>query len=267
LYLLSNYDYVKDANRIYVKLDEANTVKAQLYSYDSEVELCILKIMLDGVQQSTIKKLQVADFGSSEGLGVGSFVMCLGNPNGLIGSMDYGFVMSPPVEQAITDYKVKLYYTNMNYYLKGNGVVFDQNGKLIGVTTHYFDESIQEDRNVFMGISELSVIIKQLLENRQKMYVGVLVYEMTMEDRIRTCVDHGVYINKVQNDSPAFRAGLLAGDVILGIDGENIESVDDFYAAIANRKKGESLRVCLKRTTASMGEALYIDVKCDIKNK
>lgn len=247
IYVLCNYNEVKDVGKIRVEFFNEEVVKAQLMDYDKQTSLAILKVKTKLVTESTYKKIKEIGIGDSYQIKVGSPVLGLGAPDGSVKSMQIGYVTAECIDRYVVDGKLTMYHTSIVDNPYAEGFFVDMEGRLVGIITHSFKEEQEQNSMCFLGISKLRKIIEDLLNQRDVAYLGVKVCDMSSDDVKKLNVDFGIYVTDVVSKSPAFKSGLKSGDVITAIDGTSVSSVAALMRKLASKEPGEEMKLNISR--------------------
>lgn len=257
-YIVTNNHVIDDADEITVRFQDETQYKAKLVGRDSKTDLALLKI-------DAKKKLPYVRFGDSDRVRVGDWVIAIGNPYGLGGSVTTGIISARsrhinagPFDDFLqTDAAIN----------RGNsgGPMFDVDGNVIGVNTAIFSPT---GGNVGIGFAVPSAIVKPTIEQLKAFgrthrgWLGVKIQHVTEEvaDSVGLDKPRGALVLEVTPDSPAAKAGLEPGDVILSFDGKDIKEMRVLPRIVAETKIGASVPVTLwrgekkKQLTVTTGE-------------
>ena len=267
LLILVSLDRIKDADRIKVRFSDSFSVDASMTDYDEELNLAVIALPLEKIPTTYLSNIQVATLGESYTLLVGEPVIALGSPNGHIDSMDTGIVTSRNSSVYITDNKLELFNTNMSCSENGDGVIVNMDGKVIGLITRTLKDDLSKNLSTAVGISKLKPILENMLNERARVYFGVRTEDMTDEAMAEHEITNGVYVNEVVENSPAFDAGIQAGDIILQINDYEISNTAYFYNTISTYQPGDKLEVKVKRTAGSSDKENSYTVTLTDRNK
>ena len=230
--VITNNHVIDGADEIEVIFPDGTRLKAELKGKDSKTDLAVLQVKTD-------KPLPYVEFGSSSALRVGDWVMAIGNPFGLGGSVTLGIVSAMnrninagPYDDFIqTDAAIN----------RGNsgGPLFDMNGKVVGVNTAIISPT---GGSIGIGFSVPSDtarnVIDQLIKfgETRRGWLGVRIQNVT-DDLVETLglsEAKGALVADVTATSPAEAAGIEAGDVIVSVDGKEMKDSRDLSRAVGN---------------------------------
>ncbi|MEY1661426.1 DegQ family serine endoprotease [Isoalcanivorax beigongshangi] len=219
-YVLTNYHVVRQAERILVRLQDRRELEATLVGQDPQSDLALLRIEEDD--------LPVVTIGSSNDLRVGEWVLAIGAPFGFESSVTAGIVSalgrSLPSENYIPFIQTDVAINPGN----SGGPLFNLNGEVVGINAQIVSQS-----GGFMGLSfsipiDMAMdVVKQLKENGRvtRGWLGVMIQEVDRDlaKSFGLPKPAGALVAQVQDDSPAAKAGLQVGDVIIAMNGAPVD--------------------------------------------
>lgn len=256
-YIITNYHVVSDGDQFEILMPGGELVEAELIGYDSSVDLAVLK-----VSDEDAKKLYPAAIGDVKRLFVGSTVIAIGNPGGqtLSNTVTSGIVscLERQVDASNTSRTVD-YIQHDAPISSGNsgGGLFDVNGNLVGINTlkygnSYYTSGSYEGLGFAIPIDYAYDIAVQIIEEGRvrRLGIGVTVREVNgAEEPTEEEVPTGLYVVAVTEDGPADRAGILAEDFIIGINGNRVHSMEDLTDVTDASQEGDVVTVTVARYT------------------
>lgn len=265
IYILANKSRIKDASNIRVTFSTNETVEAVLINSYKELDFSILAIDRSEVSESTLNKIKVAVTGRSYSISTGEPIIALGSPNGYPNSMELGIVTNKFNYAYIVDNKVELFNTDINDNQKGTGVIINMKGEVIGFITQNFKDNLNKNINTNITISEMELVFESLVNNQERIYFGVIGADMTPEIHESYDLTSGIYITEVEAESPAFEAGIQAGDIIMKVNDTNINSVTMFNRVLQEYSSKDSITVTVKRTPKKEDNIMDFEVELGAK--
>ncbi len=247
-YVLTNNHVINDAERIVVTLKDRRTFKAKLVGTDPATDIALLKIDPD--------HLQAVAIGDSDGMKVGDYVVAIGNPFGLGQTVTSGIVSALGRSGLNIEGYEDFIQTDASIN-PGNsgGALVNLKGELIGVNTAIIGPS---GGNVGIGFAVPANMAKSVMQQLadhgevRRGHLGVMVQDLTPD--IANAMDikrgRGAVVTRVDKDSPAERAGLKAGDVIVGLDGRDIRGSSDLRNRVGLMQAGTKVSLSLIRDNA-----------------
>lgn len=244
--VVTNHHVVRGADEIEVVLNDDRSFKAELVGEDPEVDIAVLKIKADN--------LVAAKLADSDQLRIGDFVLAIGNPFGLGQTVTTGVVSAlGRMGLGIEGYENFIQTDASINPGNSGGALMNIKGELIGINTAIIAPA---GGNVGIGfaipINMARASIEQIVEfgEVKRGQLGVIIQDLTPELAAAFQLDagqRGVVIAEVQQGSAADKAGLKAGDVVISIDGEVIESAAQLRNEIGVRRIDETLKLTLLR--------------------
>jgi serine protease Do len=244
-YIITNNHVVENADEINVTLHTFEEYKATVVGRDPKSDVALLKI-------EPKKELQHVTFGNSDTLRVGEWVLAIGNPFGLQQTITAGIVSAKG--RAINNESYGNFIQTDASINPGNsgGPLFNLKGEMVGVNTAIFSRT---GGNIGIGfaipVNMTKNILAQLKENGKVIrgWLGVMIQQVTPDLAEKFELDRpiGALVGQVIKDSPAEKAGLKAGDVIIGYNGKEVSQMSMLPAMVANTPVGEEAAVLLIR--------------------
>ena len=258
-YIVTNAHVVDGAQRIQILLAKppenipegrsilkphGKLIGAQLIGLDRETDLAVLRVYQENLPHLTL--------GNSDRLNQGELVFAFGSPLGLENSVSMGVISS--VARQLTPEDPMIYLQTDAPINPGNsgGPLVNTSGEVVGINTFIFSQS---GGNEGIGFSAPSNIVKNVYNQiRDKGYVerGTIgIYTQTITPMLARGLDlargWGAIIGGVHPEGPAYKAGVMAGDIILTLDGKIIENGRQFDVNLYQRSVGESISLKLLR--------------------
>lgn len=259
LMVLVNLDRVQSASRITVEYD-GKQYEAKLWGYDKEYNLAVIRIDAKDISYEVAEEMTTAVLGDSSKLLIGTPVVILGNPNGYIGSMEFGTVTHRGSIYYLTDNSIELFYTDTSCNPDGDGVVVNLKGEIIGVITRTMKNKRNENLCTSMGITQLRERVARMISAEELCYFGVRGEDIPASVLAEQGLENGIYVTEVLPDSPAFESGLKTGDIILSFDENKVFSYSDFYAMLDAHTVGDEICVTIQRTIRMKSEQMEFQV-------
>ena len=244
-YVVTNNHVIDDADQITVTLQDGRKFEAKLVGRDAKTDVALLKIAGDG-------KLPALEFADSDKARVGDWVIAVGNPFGLGGTVTAGIISARNRDIHSGPYDDYLQIdASIN---KGNsgGPLFDMDGKVVGINTAIYSPN---GGSIGIGFAVPAAVAKPVIEQLRahgridRGWLGVSVQSMSDELATALGLDRarGGLVAQVLPDSPAARAGLRTGDVILSVGGKAIETSRDLPRVVAALKQGSTADIVVWR--------------------
>lgn len=247
-YILTNAHVINngEAKNIKVLFNNGDEKEAKVLWYDPLLDLAILKVNASG--------LPVAKLGDSDNLLIGETVVAIGNPLGLefqstvTSGIISGLHRSITVDGNVIDDLIQT-DASINPGNSG-GPLLNVKGEVIGINTAKITTG--EGLGFAIPINTIKPVIEQIVKtgDYKAVYIGISGVEVELYERqlgVDLAADEGIVILQVVNNSPADRAGLMNGDVIIKIDDKKIEAMSQLKKTLLNYKKGDKAKVTILR--------------------
>ena len=252
--VLTNAHVINEADEVIVRLNDKREFKAKVLGADKASDVAVLKI--------EARNLPVVKIGSSAATRVGEWVLAIGSPFGFESSATAGIV-SAKSRSLPDDTYVPFIQTDVAVN-PGNsgGPLFNMAGEVIGINSQIYSRTGGYQGLSFAIPIDVAVSIQdQILKHGkvQRGRLGVFIQEVnqSLAESFGLSKPVGALISSVEKDSPAARAGLEPGDVILAVNGKEIESSNELPPIIAGIRPGELVKLQIWRK----GETRKIELK------
>ena len=256
-YIVTNNHVIEDENRIHVKLPNGREYPAHVIGADKDTDIALLKI--DGAGD-----LPVVELGDDRRLRVGDWVVAVGNPFGLGGTVTAGIVSS--IGRDIGNGPFTDYIQIDAPINQGNsgGPTFDLSGRVVGMNTAIFSPS---GGSVGIGFaipaSTVRTIVEQLKDhgNVERGWLGVQIQSLTPDLAASMGTPSnvkGAIVASVVDNSPAAHGGMQQGDVVVALNGATINDSRDLTQKVAGLRAGERVQFTVLRDGQRRGISVTI---------
>ncbi|WP_236017434.1 trypsin-like peptidase domain-containing protein [Roseivirga sp. E12] len=245
-YIVTNFHVVEDADELEVRLDDNRRLGAELIGSDPDTDLALIKIKA--------ANLPFVDFGDSDQVEIGEWVLAVGNPFDLNNTVTAGIVSAKArninlISGTRNRYGIESFIQTDAVVNRGNsgGALVNLDGDLIGINT-----AIATNTGTFSGYSFAvpSILVKKVMDDLLEfgeVQRGLLGVEIRDADGRLTEELSGVHIRGVNPGSAADKAGLKNDDVIVGIDDRSIKTTSELQEFVARKRPGDLISVKFKR--------------------
>ena len=239
--IVTNNHVIAEADEIVVILQDGTRLKAKVVGRDTKTDLAVLRV-------ETSKPLTAVEFGDSDATRVGDWVLAIGNPFGLGGSVSAGIVSAHHRNINAGPYDDFIQPDAPINRGNSGGPLFNMKGQVVGINTAIFSPS---GGSVGIGFSIPSNLAKPVIDQLREFgrtrrgWLGVRIQSVTDEIAQGLALDRarGALVAKVFEDDPADKAKIEVGDVILRFDGKDIEQSRHLSRAVAETAPGKDVEV------------------------
>ncbi len=255
--IVTNNHVIKNGTNIEATLQDGTTLKAKVIGHDDLTDLAVLKVSAD-------HPLPYVKFGDSDGLQVGDWVVSVGNPFGLGGTVTAGILSARGRNIHEGPYDDFLQVDAPINQGNSGGPTFDRNGNVVGINTAIF--SPNGGGSVGIGFAIPSNLARPVVAELEKSgtvvrgWLGVAVQGIRpdMEDALGVKSTNGALIATVSPDGPAAQAGLKPGDVITEYDSHPIRRLRDLTWAVANTAPGKTVTLTYLRNGDTHADSVTV---------
>jgi serine protease Do len=243
--ILTNYHVVDGAQKIAVTLSDGKNYDAKVIGKDQKSDIAVIKI-------DAGRDLPAANFGDSDRLEVGEWVMAIGNPFGLDHTVTSGIVSAKGRHIGAGPYDNFIQTDASINPGNSGGPLINLRGEVVGINTAIFSQS---GGNIGIGFAIPTNSVKELLpqlKDKGKVvrgYLGTTVQKITPEiaDSLGLKQSKGALVAEVQKGSPAERAGVKLGDIITEFDRKEIKDSSDLPSLVARVTPGMTVQLKILR--------------------
>jgi S1-C subfamily serine protease len=254
--VLTNSHVVHDANRIQVSFADGRRLSAHTIGDDPATDLAVIRV---GIPDNDAPGLVAAPLGDSQSLRVGQIAIAIGNPYGFQYTVTAGVVSA--LGRSLRSYSGRLIEdviqtdASLNPGNSG-GPLVTSDGRVVGVNT----ATIMGAQGLCfaIGINTAKFVAGRLLRDGRirRSYIGVEAQTAPLHRRLVRFYDlgaeSGVFVMSVDSGSPAQKAGLREGDVIVALDGKSVAGVDDLHRLLTDARVGVSSALTVLRHTEKL---------------
>jgi serine protease Do len=253
--IVTNNHVVKDAKTVTITLDDGTTLPATVVGRDARTDIAVLKV-------NAHKQLPYIQLGNSAQVKPGEWVVAMGNPFGLGGSVTAGIVSASGRDIGAGPYDQFIQIDAPINQGNSGGPLFTQDGKVIGMNTAILSPSGGSVGIGFAIPSDMIHTVVAQLEKSGKVtrgYIGVEAQQVseTMAKALHLSENSGALIAGIQPDSPASRAGIEPGDLITGVNDQTVKNPRDLAVDIAAVQPGDEAKLQILHN----GESRTLSVK------
>ncbi len=242
--VVTNNHVISDAEDIIVRVNGDKEFKAKVIGADPLSDIAVLQL-------DTKEKFIPVKFGNSDKARIGDWVIAIGNPFGLGGTVTSGIISARNRSIGLTRYEDYIQTDASINSGNSGGPLFNMNGDVIGINTAILGRNGSIGIGFSIPSNSAKLVIDQLIEfgETKRGWLGVRIQDVTKEIAEIEKLDkpRGALVASVAENSPSDEAGVKAGDIILEFNGEKIEEMKELPIIVARTEVGKKVKVKIWR--------------------
>ena len=242
--VVTNNHVITDAEDIIVRVNGDKEFKAKVIGADPLSDIAVLQL-------ETTEKFVPVKFGDSDKARIGDWVIAIGNPFGLGGTVTSGIISARNRSIGLSRYEDYIQTDASINSGNSGGPLFDMNGDVIGINTAILGRSGSIGIGFSIPSNSAKIVIDQLIEfgETKRGWLGVRIQNVTKEIAEVENLDkpRGALVASVAPNSPSEKAGVKAGDIILEFNGEKIQEMKELPIIVARTEVGKKVKVKIWR--------------------
>ncbi len=242
--VVTNNHVIQDAEDIIIRVNGDKEFRAKVIGSDPLSDIAILQL-------ETKEKFTPVKFGNSDNARIGDWVIAIGNPFGLGGTVTSGIISARNRSIGLSRYEDYIQTDASINSGNSGGPLFDMNGDVIGINTAILGRSGSIGIGFAIPSNSAKIVIDQLIEfgETKRGWLGVRIQDVTKEIAEVEKLDEprGALVASVAENSPSDKAGVKAGDIILEFNGEKIKVMKELPMIVARTEVGKKVKVKIWR--------------------
>ena len=238
-HVVTNAHVLGRSNKVQVSFAREEAIEATIVGQDRYSDIAVLKI-------ESSRPLKAIPRGDSDSLATGQFVLALANPFGYAVGAASGIITNPKGriggqwsdDLIITDVRLNRGYSG--------GPLLDARGNMIGMNTAYF-----ANRGVAIPVGVVTTVVKELSSSGsiKRAYLGIVSNPLSLPEEVAKELgqSEGLIVLSVEQGTPAKKAGVAVGDIIVSLDSKNVESFNDLFRVLAGGIIGKETKMTVLR--------------------
>ncbi len=264
-YLVTNNHVIENGTQFTVIMDDGTELEAKLVGADPRTDLAVLKV-------EEARKFTYVAFADDKKVRVGDWVVAVGNPFGLGGSVTAGIISARGRDIGAGPYDDFLQIDAAVNRGNSGGPAFNLNGEVVGINTAIFSPSGGNVGIAFaIPASLANDVVTDLIDDGsiERGWLGVQIQPVTKDiaESLGLADAEGALVSEPQDGSPAEKAGIKSGDIVTSVDGEKIESPKELARVIASIPPGNKAEIGLWRAGKAETVTLKIGTLPDLEKK
>lgn len=263
-YILTVSDQMQEADKFTVTFSDGTVTDGILCKKDLRTGFFVIKVPFTSVDEETQEKIPAAPLVAADDMKQTESVIAIGSPSGDYDSLMGGTITSVTGTLKVADEEYGMLTTDMVGSEEGGGILLNSSGEVAGIIWNQ-----EEDRtNVIRAVetAQLRPLLESMANGEDICYIGIMGATISSYQSENLDVPRGVYVDAVDEDSPAMTAGIQNGDILHALDGQEVQSMEEYASVLQGLNKGTRTTVNVYRKNPS-GEYEDVQLKITIKEK
>jgi serine protease Do len=279
IYIVTNNHVVADSKSLKIKFCDKAVVKAEIQGQDESNDLAVVRVKISDIKKSTYKKIKLAKLGDSKKLSVGEPTIAIGNALGYGQSVTTGVVSALGRSvQGKSENGDKASASNLIQtdaaINPGNsgGALLNSKGEVIGINSAKTAGQAIEGVGFAIPMEDVKPIVEDLIskekiDESERGYLGINGNNVTEDYSSMLDIPKGVYVTEVQPGSAAEAAGIQKDDVIVGVNGSSVSTIQELQQKLSNCKVGDKVKIKIARDDGTGYKETEVEVTLGAKNQ
>lgn len=263
-YILTVSDQMQEADKFTVTFSDGTVTNGILCKKDLRTGFFVIKVPFTSVDEETQEKIPAAPLVAADDMKQTESVIAIGSPSGDYDSLMGGTITSVTGTLKVADEEYGMLTTDMVGSEEGGGILLNSSGEVAGIIWNQ-----EEDRtNVIRAVetAQLRPLLESMANGEDICYIGIMGATISSYQSENLDVPRGVYVDAVDEDSPAMTAGIQNGDILHALDGQEVQSMEEYASVLQGLNKGTRTTVNVYRKNP-FGEYEDVQLKVTIKEK
>ena len=263
-YILTVSDQMQEADKFTVTFSDGAVTDGILCKKDLRTGFFVIKVPFTSVDEETQEKIPAAPLVAADDMKQTESVIAIGSPSGDYDSLMGGTITSVTGTLKVADEEYGMLTTDMVGSEEGGGILLNFSGEVAGIIWNQ-----EEDRtNVIRAVetAQLRPLLESMANGEDICYIGIMGATISSYQSENLDVPRGVYVDAVDEDSPAMTAGIQNGDILHALDGQEVQSMEEYASVLQGLNKGTRTTVNVYRKNP-FGEYEDVQLKVTIKEK
>ena len=253
--VITNNHVIKGAEDVFVRVNGEKNIKAKVIGADPGMDLAVLQIESD-------QKFTPVKFGDSDTARIGDWVIAIGNPFGLGGTVTAGIISARNRSIGLSRYEDYIQTDASINQGNSGGPLFNMNGDVVGINTAILGQSGSIGIGFAIPSNSAQKVINQLIEfgETKRGWLGVRIQTVTKDiaDVEKLDEPRGALVASVAENSPSDKGGIKAGDIILEFDGKKINEMSELPRIVAETEVGKKVKLKVWRNKREITKEIIL---------
>ncbi len=253
--VITNNHVIQGAEDVFVRVNGEKNLRAKVIGADPGMDLAVLQIESD-------QKFTPVKFGDSDTARIGDWVIAIGNPFGLGGTVTAGIVSARNRSIGLSRYEDYIQTDASINQGNSGGPLFNMNGDVVGINTAILGQSGSIGIGFAIPSNSAKKVINQLIEfgETKRGWLGVRIQTVTKDiaDVEKLDEPRGALVASVAENSPSDKGGIKAGDIILEFDGKKIDEMNELPRIVAETEVGKKVKLKVWRNKREITKEIIL---------
>ena len=253
--VITNNHVIQGAEDVFVRVNGEKNIKAKVIGADPGMDLAVLQIESD-------QKFTPVKFGDSDTARIGDWVIAIGNPFGLGGTVTAGIISARNRSIGLSRYEDYIQTDASINQGNSGGPLFNMDGDVVGINTAILGQSGSIGIGFAIPSNSAQKVINQLIEfgETKRGWLGVRIQTVTQDiaDVEKLDEPRGALVASVAENSPSDKGGIKAGDIILEFDGKKINEMSELPRIVAETEVGKKVKLKVWRNKREITKEIIL---------
>ncbi len=253
--VITNNHVIQGAEDVFVRVNGEKNIKAKVIGADPGMDLAVLQIESD-------QKFTPVKFGDSDTARIGDWVIAIGNPFGLGGTVTAGIISARNRSIGLSRYEDYIQTDASINQGNSGGPLFNMDGDVVGINTAILGQSGSIGIGFAIPSNSAQKVINQLIEfgETKRGWLGVRIQTVTKDiaDVEKLDEPRGALVASVAENSPSDKGGIKAGDIILEFDGKKINEMSELPKIVAETEVGKKVKLKVWRNKREITKEIIL---------
>lgn len=263
-YILTVSDQMKEADKFTVTFSDGTVADGILCKKDLRTGFFVIKVPFTSVGEETREDIPAAPLVTADDMKQTDPVIAIGSPTGDYDSLVGGTITAVTGTLKVADEEYGMLTTDMVGSEEGGGILLNASGEVAGIIWNQEEERTNVIRAV--ETAQLRPLLESMANGEDICYIGIRGATISSYQSESLDVPRGIYVDAVEEDSPAMTAGIQNGDILHTLDGQEIQSMEEYASVLQGLSRGTRTTVSVYRRNPS-GKYEDVQLKVTIKEK
>ncbi len=249
--ILTETVLLEEAEEVTVTLGNRSRYGASLVSMDTTTGIAVVSIPRSEMGEEDLSYIEPVTLGNSYLCRAGDTVVALGDPMGHVPSVAWGIISYIDTSVQGIDMNFQLLQTDIAGSSQGTGILVNLDGQIVGWITQEYSESDSRNMLAAVSVSDIKSYIEAVSNGQRLARMGVQLQTVTVSIAQEQDLPVGLYVSNCVDGGPAYHAGLQNGDILVAIEGETVESMNNFQNVLMEYEPGDNVTVTVMRSSTN----------------